>query len=116
MKKTTCYYLAIAMILLFLFVGCGKTDEEKIIGTWEVIKVDGEETEVDNSMTFSEDGSVILIIGSDTEQAQYEIADGKIIFNIGQLNVYTYTSDYKLEKNILTIYDFNGADFELKKK
>ncbi len=113
------FYLAIALVFMFSFAGCGKTDQEKIVGTWEVVKVDGEETEIDNSMTFSEDGGVILISDSETEQAEYQIADGKIIFNfiITQFSTDTYAFDYELKGNKLTIYDFLGdGDFELKKK
>lgn len=119
MKKVKMIYLVIALVFMFSFAGCGKTDQEKIVGTWEVVKVDGEETEIDNSITFSEEGSVVLISDSRTEQMGYEVADGKIIFNLDYGYLYVY--DYELKGNRLTIFDFglyafDTSDFEFKKK
>lgn len=80
MKKTLSLTLAVLMLafLCVSFVSCGKSFEEKIVGTWTT-KVEEAGITIDTEMTFEEGGKYSATAMGMTVSGTWKVVDDKTI-------------------------------------
>ncbi len=117
-RKVQESYLVVALMMIFLLVLYvainQKDDKDKIVGSWQVVKLNGEYVDIDGEMTFYEDGTLYI----DSLEMKYLISDGKIAISgySSGLSYNSYICDYYLDGDILIIYEFDGGDIELERE
>lgn len=85
------------------------SEEENIIGSWRMITVDGKETDMDYTLTFFENGSVIAEDNGSSYEGNYTFSDGKIkISSSAGFYDENYVCDYEINDGILIIYNFGS--------
>lgn len=102
-----------ALMLLFAFAAAaapvpkgGKTNAEKIIGRWELVKSDGKAPVSRHVVIFGQDGKMTLEVGSGDAVTRYT---GKYTINHAAIDYELEMNDHKKAEK-LTIRKFEDAE------
>lgn len=101
MKRTI--YTIILVVCILILSGCGN---ESLIGKW---KRSG------YSYTFNEDKTCEYVVLGLRKECSYEVSDDKLIISYEGTNS-SFEYKYKIEKNVLHIYDSLGSNIEYTKE
>lgn len=94
--------------LVLGLAGCGhSSNEETIVGTWEMTKTDGEEPAIPVSMEFTRDGKATTTMMGSAYESAYAVEGDK-------LTMTEKNAAGKEEKHILTITKLTDKELETK--
>jgi len=84
MKKIIYFGLIVSFIIA---AGCGKSAKEKVLGTWKLKSIEGQNLTQDElknaNITFTSDGKVIAVAGKDKMEGTWDMAKDEKSLSIG---------------------------------
>lgn len=112
--KNTVKRMEILLISCLIFlVGCGKSDEKKLAGTWYEIRAYDGAVNYDEAITFFEDGT---FYGFD-EDGTYSISDGKLAVHIQwAISDFDFLFRYQFDGDTLILTDEDGDEYRYLKE